>query len=141
MARDHAFKRYPFFADRDLWQQEITERNVNACDMAAVIHEAGDEVGRDLIRLFIRNYEARLSNKKPVVVDWSQYMITCYLVAGAYQETLDLMDQETAKGQLTANWFVTRQLPWWKSLEDNPRYLKLVKRNEELLDQQRALLK
>ena len=68
-------------------------------------------------------------------------MITCYLVEGVYQEALDLMDRETANGHLTDVWWIYRRLPWWESLEDDPRYLELVKRNEGLLDQQRALLK
>jgi TolB-like protein/Tfp pilus assembly protein PilF len=140
MARDYAFERYPFFADPDLWQQEVTEKNISDCEIAGAIHEAGDDIGLDLIRLFIRNYEARLSNNKPVVGQ-SRHMITCYLVEGAYQEALDLMDRETANGHLTAEWWIYRQLPWWKPLEDDPRYLELVKRNEGLLDQQRALLK
>ena len=67
-------------------------------------------------------------------------MITCYVVEGAYEKALDLMERETANGGLTFEWRIYRRLPWWESLEDDPRYLELVKRNEELLDQQRALL-
>jgi hypothetical protein len=32
-------------------------------------------------------------------------------------------------------------LPWWEPLEDDARFLELVKRIDGLLDQQRALLK
>ena len=80
-----------------------------------------------------------MSNNKPVV-DRYRHMITCYLVDGANQKALDLMERKTANGRLAAEWHIYRRLPWWELLADDPRYLELVKRNEELLDQQRALL-
>lgn len=138
-ARDYAFKFRPVFADRDLWQQELKNSEMPECEMAGAIFETGDDIGRDLLQLFIRNYETRLSNKEPGE-GRSQRIIVCYLVAGRYETALDIVDRESAQGRLLDWWWHHRMLPWWAPLEDNPRYRELVDRIDGLLDQQRALL-
>ena len=39
------------------------------------------------------------------------------------------------------DWFFWDKIPWWKQLEDNPRYIALLTRIEAMLAEQRALLK
>lgn len=139
-ARDYSFKLMPFVTNRDLWQQEITDKERTECEFAGAIHEAGDAIGQDLLRLFIRNYEARLSDNKPAV-SMSHSIMVCYLVDGSYEKALDILDRETADGRLIDRWWFFRMLPWWAPVNDSPRYLELVGRIDGLLDEQRALLK
>ena len=139
-AREYSLKLMPFLADRDLWQQEITDKERTECEFAGAIHEAGDDIGRDLLRLFIRNFEARSSDNKPVQ-SLSHSIMVCYLVDGSYETALDILDRESANGRLIDWWWFYRMLPWWVPLEDDPRYLELVDRIDGLLEQQRAPLK
>ena len=67
-------------------------------------------------------------------------MLACYLVDGAFEKALDIVDQETAQGRMLDLWWFLKKLPWWKKLDDNSRYIALVGRIETMLDQQRDLL-
>ena len=67
-------------------------------------------------------------------------MLACYLVDGSFEKALDIVDQETAQGRELDYWWFWKKLPWWKQLDDDPRYIALVGRIETMLDQQRDLL-
>jgi TolB-like protein/Tfp pilus assembly protein PilF len=138
-ARDYALQLMPFFADPETWQQEITEKQRTECEHAGALHEAGDESGRQLLQLFIQNYEARLSNNESIS-NMSPSMKFCYLLEGSYDKALDILDGEVASGRVLNWWWLDSKLPWWTLLEDNSRYRELVSRIDSLLDQQRNLL-
>ena len=139
-AREYSLKLMPSLADPALWQQEITDKQVTECALAGAMYDAGDDIGRDLLRLFIRNYEARLASNESVS-GMSPSIKYCYLIEGSYEKALDIFEREIASGQLLLEWWLEGRLPWWALLEDNPRYQELVSRIDVLLEQQRALLK
>ena len=45
-ARDYVYKLWPFRADHDQWQQEITEKGITECEFASALQEAGDDIGQ-----------------------------------------------------------------------------------------------
>jgi tetratricopeptide (TPR) repeat protein len=139
-AHEYMLKYRSYTADRELWQQEFTDKERFACEHAGILIEAGDkDLGQDLLRLFIRNFEAPPSGQKPDI-GRSRELLVCYLVDGSFDKALDILDRETAQGQLLDWWWYRGKMPWWKQLDDNPRYIALVNRIESLLDEQRALL-
>ena len=137
-ARETSLKLMPAFADPALWQQEITDQQVTECEMAGAMHEAGDDTGRELLRLFIRNYEAGLASKVPDS-GTSRSMIHCYLIEGSHDKALDILEREIA-GELLLDWWFVRRLPWWTLVEDNARYQELVNTIDGVLEEQRAML-
>ena len=140
-AHEYVLKDKPYIADRELWQQEFTNKERYQCEYAGILIEAGDKaLGQDLLRLFIRNFETLASGEKPGLGK-SRELISCYLVDGSFDKALDILDQETANGRLINDWFFWDKIPWWKQLEDNPRYIALLTRIEAMLAEQRALLK
>jgi tetratricopeptide (TPR) repeat protein len=139
-AYEYMVKDRPYVTDREQWQQEFTDKGQSGCEYAEILIEAGDkELGLDLARLFIRNFETsasgETSNRRR-----SRDLIDCYLVEGSFDKALDILDRETAEGRLIGDWWFWGKMPWWKRLEDNPRYITLVNRIETLLAEQRELL-
>jgi TolB-like protein/cytochrome c-type biogenesis protein CcmH/NrfG len=139
-AHEYMLQDRPYITDRERWQQEFTDKERYSCDYAGVLTEAGDkELGQDLARLFIRNFEAAASGKK-TNLRGSQDILVCYLVAGSFDKALDILDRETAAGRLIDNWWFLGKFPWWNQLKDNNRYVTLVTRIETKLAEQRKLL-
>jgi TolB-like protein/Tfp pilus assembly protein PilF len=138
-AREYALELKPFLANRELWQQEITDQREAECEFAGALHEAGDDLGQQLLQLFIRNYEARLASNEPVS-RMSPSIKYCYLVEGSYDKALDILDSEVASGRVLGFWWLDGMLPWWALVEDNPRYQELLRKIDGLLEHQRALL-
>jgi TolB-like protein/Tfp pilus assembly protein PilF len=139
-AHDYVLKDRPYMADRELWEQEFTDRERFDCESAGILVEAGDKaLGQDLLRLFIRNFEAPPSGQQPDTSK-SREVLACYLVEGSFDKALDILEQEIAQGRLIDNWWYLDKMPWWNQLENNPRYNELVLRIETLLAEQRELL-
>jgi hypothetical protein len=66
--------------------------------------------------------------------------MVCYLLEGSFEKALDILDRETTQGHLINEWSHWGSLPWWKQLEDDPRYIAIVTRVETRLAEQRVLL-
>ena len=139
-AHGYMLKDRPYITDRDLWQQEFTDKERFECEYAGILIEAGDRaLGQDLLRLLIRNFETPPSGQKPDT-SRSREVLVCYLVEGSIDKALDILDQETNQGRLIDNWWYLGKMPWWNLLEDNPRYIALVNRIDTMLAEQRELL-
>ena len=139
-AHEYMLSDRPYIADRELWQQEFTDKERIACDYAGVLIEVGDKaLGQDLARLFIRNFETSPFSKK-TNERRSREMLVCYLVDGSFDKALDILDRETTAGRLLADWWLWGKVPWWQQLEDDPRYIAIVSRIEARLAEQRELL-
>jgi TolB-like protein/lipoprotein NlpI len=139
-ALESTLKMSPYIEDRKLWAQEFTDKERIDCEAAGILVEAGDrDLGEDLVRLLIANYETPAPGRE-IGADRGWEMLACYLVDGAFEKALDIVDQETAQGRKLDYWWLWKQLPWWKQLGDDPRYIALVGRIETMLDQQRDLL-
>jgi len=140
-AHEYMLQFSPYTADPELWQQEFTDKERFACDRAGILIEAGEQsLGEDLLQLFIRNFEEPPSGEKPDISK-SRELLSCYLVEGSFTKVLDTLDREIAQGHLIDWWWYWNKLPWWKQIEDNPRYIALVDRIESLLAEQRELLR
>ena len=139
-AHKFLMKMEPEIGNRERWQQDYTDQQTISCSSAGVLIEAGDEaLGQDFLRLFVRNIEASRSGQDPTIGrPWG--WITCHLVAGTFDDALDILDRETGQGHLVDQWWQMGKIYWWKQLEDNPRYIALVNRIETKLAEQRALL-
>ena len=139
-AREYMLQFRPFVADRELWQQEITDKERFNCEYAGILIGTGDEsLGRDLLNLIIRNLEAPSSGQEPDIRR-SGELCLCYLVEGSFDKALDTLDRETADGRLLDEWWYLGKMPWWEQLKDNPRYNALEIRIETMLAEQRALV-
>lgn len=139
-AHEYVLKHIPYIADREIWQQEFSDKERFECDYAGILIEAGDKaLGQDLLRLFIRNFEAPASGGKPDLGK-SRELISCYLVDGSFDKALDILDRETANGRLINDWYFWEKTPWWKQIEDDSRYIALLDRIESMLAEQRHLL-
>jgi len=139
-AHEYMIKHRPYIADREHWQQEFTDRERFGCDLAGILIGAGREaLGQDLLRLFIRNFESPPSGEQSESTQSREVMV-CYLLEGSFEKALDILDRETTQGHLIDEWSHWGALPWWKQLEDNPRYITLVNRIETMLAEQRELL-
>ncbi len=139
-ARAYLLEYQPFVTDRAQWQKEFIAKNRINCEYAGILIATGDQaLGRDLLQLFMQELKAATSTQ-PADYDQSIQWITCHLVDGAYEKALDILDQETARGRLIYDWWDWGKLPWWKQLEDNPRYITLMGRIEAMLAEQRELL-
>ncbi len=139
-AYEYLLKYSPYIVDRELWQQEFTDKERYSCEYAGILVETEDKaMGQDLVRLFIQNFEVPPSGKKPDLRR-SRELIACYLLDGSFDKALDILDRETAKGRYIDWWWYNSNIPWWKQLEDNPRYIALVNRIEAMLAEQRMLL-
>jgi len=139
-AHEYMMKDRSYVADREQWQQEFTDKERFGCDYAGILFEVGDkELGLDLARLFIRNFETSAANEASKHRR-SRDLIVCYLVEGSIDKALDILDRETAAGRLIGDWWIWGKLPWWNQLDDNPRYITLVNRIEAKLAEQRALV-
>jgi len=130
----------PYIEDRKLWTQEFTDEERIDCESAGILVEAGDRgLGEDLVRLFIANYETPAPGHE-IDARRGRELLACYLIDGAFEKALDIVDQETAQGRMLDLWWYWKKLPWWKQLDDDSRYIALVGRIETMLDQQRDLL-
>jgi len=139
-ALESTLKLSPYIEDRELWAQEFTDEERIDCESAGILFEAGDRgLGEDLVRLFIANYETPAPGREIDAIR-ARELLACYLVDGAFEKALDIVDQETAQGRMLDFWWFWKKLPWWKQLDDDSRYIALVGRIETMLDQQRDLL-
>jgi TolB-like protein/Tfp pilus assembly protein PilF len=139
-AHEYMLKLRPYIGDREQWQQEFTDKQRFGCDLAGILIGAGREaLGQDLLRLFIRNFETPPSGKQSDPKQSREVMV-CYLLDGSFEKALDILDRETTQGHLINEWSHWGALPWWKQLEDDPRYIAIVARVETRLAEQRVLL-
>lgn len=139
-AREYMLRFQPFVADRELWQQEITDKERFNCEYAGILIATGDEsLGQDLLKLFIRNLEFPNSGQKPYI-GRSGELCVCYLVEGSFDKALDILDRETSEGRLLDEWWYLGKMPWWEQLQSNSRYIALEIRIETMLAEQRELL-
>jgi TolB-like protein/cytochrome c-type biogenesis protein CcmH/NrfG len=139
-ALEYLLKDNPWVTDREQWQEEYTDKQRFHCDAAGILFEASNKaLGQDLARLFIRNFETPPAGNKPNP-HRLRSLLACYLVDGSFDTALGILDRETAEGRMLDDWHLWGKMPWWKLLEDDPRYIAIVARIETKLAEQRALL-
>jgi len=131
----------PQIVDRESWKQDFTIDGEFNCYYAGILREVGEEaLGRDLLQLIINNFEEIPSVERMKRID-AKAMAQCYLLAGEYDQAFDLLEGEISTGRLIDTWYEWGKWPWWKQLEDNPRYQAMVADVESKLAVQRVLLK
>jgi tetratricopeptide (TPR) repeat protein len=137
----YTLKREPGLATRERWQKDITDKGRYDCEYAGMMIEGGEEaLGRDLLQLSIRNLEDPAISGDPKSIDPIVAAI-CYLLAGSIDKSMNWFEQAMTEDVRIQWWFYWGKNPWWKRLDDNPRYLALVEQIESKLTSQRALLK
>jgi len=146
-AREYWLKWAPGWADPGQWRQLINEEPAYGCHYAGILMTTGDEaLGKDLLRQVIHYHEEIL----PTLVEDShrwQELGWCYLIEGSYEKALDFYELRIAHGhisksfQLGRSWWIVEKLPWWEPVRDHPRYTAMVNKIEEMLAEQRELLR
>jgi len=138
-ALHYTLKREPGLADRERWQQDITDEGRYYCEYAGMMIEGGEEaLGRDLLGLSIRTLESAIS-EDPESINTVEGAI-CYVLAGSMDKAMDMLERTMSQDFQIQWWYRWGKNPWWKRLEDNPRYVAMVEQIDSRLAEQRSLL-
>jgi TolB-like protein/Tfp pilus assembly protein PilF len=130
----------PGINDPEQWPQVIGESDLS-CHYAGIVKEGGDEaLGREMLRFFMDRIE-NLPKSGNAVGNTPFYRVRCYTLAGSIDKAMDILEPEIARGNLISNWRQSwGKEPWFRHLEDHPRYKAVVQVIEATLAEQRALL-
>jgi tetratricopeptide (TPR) repeat protein len=151
-AYEHLIRTEPRWVEPEEWHDLIViQRNgapdhipfdlYDSCVPAGVLIDAGEEaLGRALINQTID----LLENEIGAVVDdihRFQTLGVCYLLNGFYDKALEFFEDYVADGHFSdPNWIWVRQLPWWKPVRNDPRFIALLQQVAALQAEQRDLL-
>ena len=129
----------PFLAEREQWQQQSTDRGWYPCEAAGMMIAGGKEaLGHDLLQLAIKNLEDPEITEDPKNAPIAA--AACYLLAGATDKSLNMLEHAMTSGIGVRWWYDWGKIPWWKRLEEHPRFIALFEQLESRLARQRALL-
>lgn len=138
-SREYLLKVFPHVTEPEQWQQEFADSDNLYCPFAGILIHAGDtSLGQQLLDYFIESLETRETSSYASGVPTDRAL--CYLIAGSYDQALEIFGELAAKGHLAEDWYWLGAQPWWEPIHDDPRYLKLVDSIESRLAEQRALL-
>ncbi|KPK42211.1 MAG: hypothetical protein AMJ65_07980 [Phycisphaerae bacterium SG8_4] len=138
-SREYLLKVFPHVTEREQWQQQFADSGNLYCPFAGILIRAGDtSLGHDLLDFFTESLEARETTAS--TPGGRENRALCYLIAGSYDQALEIFSELVAQGHLIGHWSFQGPQPWWELIRDDPRYLALVGRIEAALAEQRKLL-
>ena len=130
------------WSDPDQWHYYFSGRGYQStrdCEGAGVLMATGDEaLGRQLLSEAMQYMETEF----PRLIQHTyrfRSLGVCYLVDGQYDKTFDFFSERIEHGH-AGNWSMTSKYPWWNPVRDDPRFVALGQKAEEVLAEQRALL-
>jgi tetratricopeptide (TPR) repeat protein len=131
----------PAWTDPEQWPLLI-EENSGGCYAAGIFISAGElESGRELLRQSLHYLEVELP-KYVEHTDRYWNLGVCYLLDGRYDEALRFFEQYVDHGHWGDwHWFYVKDMPYWDPVRENPRYIALMSRVEELKAEQRELIR
>lgn len=132
----------PGINDPEQWPHVLTGGSDIPCHYAGIVKEGGNEaLGREMLRFFMDHIE-NLPKSGNAVGNRPFYRVRCYTLAGSIDTAMDILEPEIARGYLINDWRKNwGKEPWFRQLEDHPRYKAIVLLIEATLDEQRELLK
>lgn len=140
-AREHLLNAAPYLSDRTQWAREIGPSSNVACRRAGILIEAGEtELGTELLKLYLDMLKSLPNISTSDAENVLRSKAVCGLVSGDAEIALEAYETAVEQGLLIGDWFFWSKLPWWKPLQDDPRYLALEARIEEHLEEQKRLL-
>ena len=146
-ARGYWLQWEPAWADPDQWHRLIRDDPSYACNYAGILMNTGDqELGKDLLRQAIHYFEEVLPKLVEDSHRWPRLGV-CYLVEGSYEKALDFYEQRVEHGHISAMrtrtwvWWFANKEPWWDPVRDHPRYIAMEEKIEEMMAEQRELLR
>ena len=98
-----------------------------------------EQLARDLIRQARKHWEETWP-AQTLDADRRSDVWVCYLLEGSLDKALDYYETRVEHGHITG-WWANRLLPWWEPLRDQPRFIAMEQRIEQMLDEQRELLR
>jgi TolB-like protein/Flp pilus assembly protein TadD len=126
------------YIDRSQWDSLMAQWSVDACDVAWVLMQTGDEqLGRDLIDRTIEYVTVEL----PRYIEHTERhpLTNCYAALGDVDSALDELQRVADSNQL----FVFRRAGVWpptRILVNEPRYAEIMREYEARLEEQRPLV-
>ncbi len=129
---------FPKYFDRVTWRSAIEQFPNDACGMAYVISESGDEVlGTDLMKMALSYMENELPN---YIAHADRYDdSTCYLMSGEYDKAMDSLEVNFEHGHHT-QWWLWTNLSLYYPLRGTDRFETLMHKINETAASQRANL-
>ena len=130
----------PLEWDELIGKSQTGNDRLHGCKYAGVLLGLGEEAtGKQLLR----ETSAFESTDLPNYIDdhhRRRGLGWCYLAAGSYEDALTFYEDRIEHGHY-ADWRMDKHLPWWDDIRDEPRYIAMVARIEEKLNEQRELLR
>ncbi len=109
----------PGWLEPDQWPELVERHRSNACLVAWVLINTGDEkLGSALLRQAI----SYIDDSLPLAVEHSDWEPeTCYLTAGDTEKALLSIETQLAHNHLI-DWYIVHQMPMYDQIRHEPRY-------------------
>ena len=113
---------------------------LHGCKYAGILLGLGeDAAGKELLRQTVSFELTELPNligdaHRRRGLGW------CYLAAARFDDALTFYESRIEHGHYS-DWYMDKHLPWWDEIREAPRYIAMVEKIDEKIEEQRELLR
>ena len=135
LSREIYLSTEPRWLEPDQWPELVERHRSNACLVAWVLINTGDEkLGSALLRQAISYFDDSL----PLLIEHSDmhHPDICYLMAGDIEKTLLSIETQLAHNHLK-DWYIVHPMPMYDLIRHEPRYQAAWAEHERRLSVQR----